>query len=285
MIIVTDRAADIAPDLLKELDVHFASLRITLDDHTYESGIDLDGETFYKILGETDSFPITSQPSAGEFAELYRKLAEKGEEILSIHISSGLSGTFNAASAGAQMVPEAKVTVWDSMTLSCPLGWQVEVAAHMAKAGASVEDILKRLAVMRDKCEGIFTLDTMKYLIHGGRISHIKGLLASVLNIKPIIGVDKISGKYIQMARQVSIKRSIQGIADVVAGKYGAGSRLRVQLLHGNNPDGVALLREKMSAAFDCTWLPTVPIAPVLGAHTGPGLVGLSVGPAALFED
>ena len=285
MIIVTDRAADIAPDLLKELDVHFASLRITLDDHTYESGIDLDGETFYKILGETDSFPITSQPSAGEFAELYRKLAEKGEEILSIHISSGLSGTFNAASAGAQMVPEAKVTVWDSMTLSCPLGWQVEVAAHMAKAGASVEDILKRLAVMRDKCEGIFTLDTMKYLIHGGRISHIKGLLASVLNIKPIIGVDKISGKYIQMARQVSIKRSIQGIVDVVAEKYGAGSRLRVQLLHGNNPDGVALLREKMSAVFDCTWMPTVPIAPVLGAHTGPGLVGLSVGPAALFED
>jgi DegV family protein with EDD domain len=285
MIIVTDRAADIAPDLLKELDVHFASLRITLDDHTYESGIDLDGETFYKILGETDSFPITSQPSAGEFAELYRKLAEKGEEILSIHISSGLSGTFNAASAGAQMVPEAKVTVWDSMTLSCPLGWQVEVAAHMAKAGASVEDILKRLAVMRDKCEGIFTLDTMKYLIHGGRISHIKGLLASVLNIKPIIGVDKISGKYIQMARQVSIKRSIQGIADVVAKKYGAGSRLRVQLLHGNNPEGVALLREIMSAVFDCTWMPTVPIAPVLGAHTGPGLVGLSVGPAALFED
>ncbi len=285
MIIVTDRAADIAPDLLKELDVHFASLRITLDDHTYESGIDLDGETFYKILGETDSFPITSQPSAGEFAELYRKLAEKGEEILSIHISSGLSGTFNAASAGAQMVPEAKVTVWDSMTLSCPLGWQVEVAAHMAKAGASVEDILKRLAVMRDKCEGIFTLDTMKYLIHGGRISHIKGLLASVLNIKPIIGVDKISGKYIQLARQVSIKRSIQGIAEVVAEKYGAGSRLRVQLLHGNNPEGVALLREIMSAVFDCTWMPTVPIAPVLGAHTGPGLVGLSVGPAALFED
>ena len=111
MIIVTDRAADIAPDQLKELDIHFASLRITLDDHTYESGVDLDGDTFYKILSATDSFPITSQPSAGEFAALYRELAKKGEEILSIHISSGLSGTFNAASAGAQMVPEAKVTL------------------------------------------------------------------------------------------------------------------------------------------------------------------------------
>lgn len=285
MIIVTDRGADIAPDVLKELDVHFASLRISLDGRTYESGVDLDGETFYKILGATDSFPTTSQPSAGEFAELYHKLAKTGEEILSIHISSGLSGTFNAATAGAQMAPEAKVTIWDSMTLSCPLGWQVELAARMAKAGTSVEEILKRLAMLRDKCEGIFTLDTMKYLIHGGRISHIKGLLASVLNIKPIIGVDKVTGKYIQLARQVSIKRSIQGIADVVAEKYGAGSRLRVQLLHGNNPEGIEILREKMAAVFDCVWLPTVPIAPVLGAHTGPGIVGLAVGPASLFEN
>lgn len=284
MIIVTDRGADIAPDQLKDLDIHFASLRITLDEKTYESGVDLDGDEFYKILSATDSFPTTSQPSAGEFAALYRKLAEKGEEILSIHISSGLSGTFNAASAGAQMVPEAKITLWDSMTLSCPLGWQVELAARMAQGGASVADILQKLSGLRDRVEGIFTLDTLKYLIHGGRISHITGLLASVLNIKPIIGVDKITGKYVQIARHVSIKRSIQGLADVVAQKYGEGSRLRVQLLHGNNPDGIALLREKMMEAFECIWLPSMPIAPVLGAHTGPGLVGLAVGPQSLFE-
>jgi len=285
MIIVTDRAADLSADQLSGLDIHFASLRITLDGRTYESGVDLDPESFYKLLGETDSFPTTSQPSAGEFAELYRKLSSSGEEILSIHISSGLSGTFNAASAGAQMVPEARVTLWDSMTLSCPLGWQVEVASKMARAGASISDILAKLDTLRKKVEGIYTLDTLKYLIHGGRISHITGLLASVLNIKPIIGVDKISGKYIQLARHVSIKRSIQGLVDVVAQKYGAGSRLRVQLLHGYNPEGVELLKSRMAEAFDCVWSPTVPVAPVLGAHTGPGLVGLSVGPAALFEN
>lgn len=284
MIIVTDRGADIAPEQLKDLDIHFASLRIELDGKTYESGVDLDGDAFYKLLNATDSFPTTSQPSAGEFAALYRQLAERGEEILSIHISSGLSGTFNAASAGAQMVPEAKITLWDSMTLSCPLGWQVEMAARMAQGGASVADILKKLSGFRDKAEGIFTLDTLKYLIHGGRISHITGLLASVLNIKPIIGVDKITGKYVQMARHVSIKRSIQGVADVVAQKFGAGTRLRVQLLHGNNPEGIALLREKMTELFECVWLPSMPIAPVLGAHTGPGLVGLAVGPESLFE-
>ncbi|HWR66657.1 MAG TPA: DegV family protein [Bellilinea sp.] len=285
MIIVTDRGADIAPEQLKDLDIHFASLRIELDGKTYESGIDLDGDAFYKLLSATDSFPTTSQPSAGEFAALYRQLAEKGEEILSIHISSGLSGTFNAASAGAQMVPEAKITLWDSKTLSCPLGWQVETAARMAQGGASVADILQKLSGFRDIAEGIFTLDTLKYLIHGGRISHITGLLASVLNIKPVIGVDKITGKYVQMARHVSIKRSIQGVADVVAQKFGAGTRLRVQLLHGNNPEGIALLREKMNELFECVWLPSMPIAPVLGAHTGPGLVGLAVGPESLFAD
>lgn len=285
MIIVTDRGADLAPEELNRHNINFASLRITLDGRTYESGVDLDGDAFYKILGATDSFPTTSQPSAGEFAELYRKLAETGEEILSIHISSGLSGTYNAALAGAQMVPEAKVTVYDSMTLSCPLGWQVETAAKMAEAGASVQDILQKLMTLRENVDGIYTLDTMKYLIHGGRISHISGLLAQVLNIKPVIGVGKTDGKYIQLGKHVSFKRAIQGIADVVAERYGSGKQLRVQLLHGNNPEGVALLREKMTERFDCLWLPTVPVAPVLGAHTGPGLVGLSVGPATLFED
>lgn len=285
MIIVTDRGADLSPDQLKGHDIHFASLRIALDNKTYESGVDLDGDTFYKILGATDSYPTTSQPSAGEFAEMYRKLAETGEEILSIHISSGLSGTYNAAVAGAQMAPEAKVTIWDSKTLSCPLGWQVETAVKMAEAGASIKDILPKLDTLRQNVEGIYTLDTLRYLIHGGRISHISGLLAQMLNIKPVIGVGKSDGKYVQLGKHVSIKRSIQGIVDVVAEKYPGQKRLRVQLLHGNNPDGIALLREKMNQRFDCVWLPTVPVAPALGAHTGPGLVGLAVGPAALFEE
>src|SRR5574340_601694 len=284
MIIVTDRAADLAPEELNRHTIYFASLRITLDERTYESGIDLDGDAFYKLLGATASFPTTSQPSAGEFAELYRKLSATGEEILSIHISSGLSGTYNAAMGGAQMAPEAKVTVYDSMTLSCPLGWQVETAAKMAEAGASIPEITRKLDTLRENVDGIYTLDTLKYLIHGGRISHITGLLASMLNIKPIIGVSKTDGKYVQLAKHVSITRSLQGIADVIAERFGRDKRLRVQLLHGNNPDGIALLHEKMAEMFDCVWLPTVPVAPVLGAHTGPGLVGLAVGPAALFE-
>lgn len=285
MQIVTDRGADLSPQQLEGLNIHFASLRITLDNQTYESGVDLDGDTFYRMLRETNSYPITSQPSAGEFAELYRRLAQTDPDILSIHISSGLSGTVNAARSGAEMVPEAHVSIWDSKTLSCPLGWQVEAAAWLVKKKASLEEILTRLEVLREKAEGMFTLDTLKYLIHGGRISHISGLLASMLSIKPVIGVGKVDGKYIQIGRYITIKRAIAGLADIVASWPGVGKKIRVQLLHGNNLEGVEMLRNKLSELIDCVWLPTVPIAPVLGAHTGPGLVGLSFAPAYLFED
>ncbi len=191
MQILTDRGADISPEVVKELDIKFAPLQIILDDKTYNSGVDLDSLTFYQMLGKTQSFPTTSMPSAGEFAELYRELAKTDPEILSIQISSGLSGTMSAAQAGAAMVPEAKVTFWDSKTLSCPLGWQVEAAARMLKAGKSLESIIKKLEDIREKAQGLFTLNELRYLIHGGRISHISGLVASLLNIKPVIGVEK----------------------------------------------------------------------------------------------
>jgi len=284
MTILTDRGADLTPEQRKDLDIEYVPLRIQLGDKTYVSGKDIDSETFYQMLRETDVFPTTSQPSPGEIAEVYRRLHAEGKKVLAVHISSGLSGTFNASSTAAEMVPEADIELWDSKTLSAPLGWQVELAAKMQKDGASNAQIMDKLALLRDQCEGFFTLDTLKYLIHGGRISHIKGLLASVLNIKPIIGVDKITGKYSERTKHFTLNRAIAGMTDVVAAKYGDGARLRVQLLHGYNPEGLALLKEKMANRFDCVWSPTVAVEAVLGAHTGPGLIGLSVGPAALFD-
>jgi DegV family protein with EDD domain len=284
MQILTDRGADITPEVVQEFGITFAPLRILLDGKTYTSGVDLDSSTFYKMLDETKNFPTTSMPSAGEFADLYREMAKTDPEILSIHISSGLSGTLTAAKLGAEMVPEAKVTFWDSMTLSCPFGWQVETAARMIKSGINIETVLQKLNNMRDKVQGMFTLNDLRYLIHGGRISHISGLVASVLNIKPIIGVEKQEGKYFQVGKFFSISRAIQGMVSQVETWYGTKDKMRIQLLHGNNLDAVAQLREKLSSAFNCVFDPILPIAPVLGAHTGPSLVGLSVAPASLFE-
>jgi DegV family protein with EDD domain len=284
MQIVTDRGMDLALQQLDGLDIHIAPLRIILDGKTYTSGEDLQPDEFYRLLSATDSFPTTTMPSVGDFTAIYQKLAEKDPEILSIHISSGLSGTINSARAAAALVPEANVTIVDSMTLSAPFGWQVEAAAKAIKAGWTKERILEMIHRLQINSQGIYTLASMKYLIHGGRISHIKGLLASMLNIKPIIGVEKEHGTYYQLGQEMTLKRSIQKIVDVVAGFYKPGSILRVQLLHGDNPEGVEILRERLKQVFEVVWEPVTAVAPVLGAHTGPSVVGLAVAPVSIFE-
>lgn len=285
MKIVTDRAMDLAPKQLEGLDITYAPLRFTVDEKTYASGVDMQPDEFYELISKTDSFPTTSQPSSGEFAEIYRELAKTGEEILSIHVSSGLSGTLNSARLGAQMVPEAKVTFIDSLTLSCPLGWQVEAAARALRAGWNLEKITAKLTEISAQANGIFTLSELKYLIHGGRISHLKGLVASVLNVKPIITVEKERGTYVTAGQDFTLNKAIVKITDIVMKWYGEGTKLRVQPLHGKNPEGAAFLVEKMKERFDLVLEPLTAIAPVLGAHTGPTMLGMAVGPASLFAD
>ena len=285
MQIVSDRGMDMTPEQMAGLDIHLVPLTFTLDGKTYRSGVDIQPDEFYRLLSATESFPTTSQPSAGDFAELYRKLAATDPEILSIHISSGLSGTINSARAGAKMVPEANVTHVDTKTLSGAEGWQVEAAARAAKAGWAKEKILALLERISAATDTIYTLATLKYLIHGGRISHIKGLLAQVLNIKPLIGVEKVNGTYVQHGQARSLEKAILKLADHVAERYAPGAAMRFQVLHGHNAEGAAMLRERLDKLFKCTWLPTSSIAPVLGAHTGPGLVGIAYAAMAAFPE
>ena len=275
MKIVTDSSADLSLEQEKGLEIHYVPLTFTLDGKSYRCGVDIQPEEFYRLLESTKSFPNTSQPSAGEFAEVYRELAVTDPEILSFHISSGLSGTINSARLGADTVPEAKVTLVDTKTLSGAQGWQIEAAAGAIKAGWSMEKILPMIRQISEATELLFTLPSLKYLIHGGRINHLKGLIASILNIMPVIGVEKKGGTYVQRGKVRTMTAALSKIVELVLEKHPPGSRLRLQILHGNNPDGVKLLKDKLEEVFKCNWLPTSLIAPVLGAHTGPGLVGL----------
>ena len=283
MQIVTDSAADLSTAQLEELHIHTVPLSVQLDGKTYLSGIDLQPDEFYSLLNQTESFPTTSQPSPGDFATLYRQLALTDPDILSIHISSGLSGTLNAARAGASLVPEANVTFFDSKTLSSPLGWMVQAAAYALRNNWTLERIIDQLHQMQAKTQGLFTLDSLKYLIHGGRISHLKGLVASVLRIKPLIGPEKINGIYATFGQEMTWKRALNRIPEVVASMFSEGQRLRVQLLHGQNPEGIEILRQAISRKFICQFDPVAVVAPVLGAHTGPSLVGLGVGDPDVF--
>jgi len=283
MQIVSDRGMDLSPEQMEGLDIHLVPLMLTLDGKSYRSGVDIQPDEFYRLLEATPSFPNTSQPSPGDFAALYRQLAATDPDILSVHISSGLSGTLNSANAGAAMVPEAKVTTWDTKTLSGAEGWQVEAAARAAKAGWPVDKIIELMKRIGAVTDTVYTLATLKYLIHGGRINHIKGLLAQVLNIKPLIGVEKEHGTYIQCGQARSLDKAILKLADTIAERFAPGTAMRFQVMDGHNLEGAAMLCERLAQLFKCTFLPTCTIAPVLGAHTGPGLVGVAFAPMEAF--
>jgi DegV family protein with EDD domain len=247
--------------------------------------MDIQPDEFYRLLAATDSLPTTSQPSAGDFAEIYGRLAASDPNILSIHMTSGLSGTFNAAQAGAKLVPEANITFIDTKTLSAAAGWQVEAAARALKASWPIRQVLSLVERISAASDSAYTLQELRYLIHGGRISHMKGLIASVLNLKPLIGVEKVNGTYIQLGQERSFKRAVRGLVDRIAERHAPGSALRVQVLHAQNPQGAAMLRELVEERFDCTWLPVGPLSLVLGAHTGPSMVGVAYAPAVAFAD
>jgi DegV family protein with EDD domain len=263
------------------LDIHV----VPLDGQSFRENVDIQSDEFYRLLAATDSLPTTSQPSVGDFAELYRQLATSDPDILSIHMTSGLSGTLNAAQAGAKLVPEANITFVDTKTLSAAAGWQVEAAARALKARWPIRQVLALLERIGAASDSAYTLQELKYLIHGGRISHMKGLIASILNLKPLIGVEKVNGTYVQLGQERSFKRAVRGLVDRIAERHALGSALRVQVLHSQNPQGAAMLRELVDQRFDCTWLPVGPMSLVLGAHTGPSMVGVAYAPAAVFAE
>ncbi|MCG2769931.1 MAG: DegV family protein [Anaerolineae bacterium] len=287
MQILTDSGTDVSlsPQELAELNIHVVPLNVTLDGKSYREGIDIEPGEFYRLLAATDSLPVTSQPSAGEFAEIYRKLAATDPDILSIHMTSGLSGTLNSAQAGAELVPEANVIHIDTKTLSAAAVWQVKAGARAVKAGWSMERTAALMQSISDASDSLYTLKELKYLIHGGRISHMKGLIASLLNIKPMIGVEKEGGTYSQHGQVRSFKGALQGLVNLMAKQHAPGTALRVQVLYSNNPEGATILREMIDQRFDCTWLPIGPMSLVLGAHTGPSMVGVAYAPLAAFAD
>jgi DegV family protein with EDD domain len=287
MQIVTDSGTDLClpAEEVEKLNIHVLPLVVTLEGKSYREGVDMTAEDFYKLLAAMESFPSTSTPSPGDFAATYRRLAATDPEILSIHMSSGLSGTFNSARVAAESIPEAKVTVIDTKTLSAAAGWQVSAAAKAIKAGWNKEQVLALIQNISTTSDSLFTLDDLKYLIHGGRISQMKGLIASLLNIRPMIGVEKIKGTYVQMGQARTFRRAVEGLVDLIARKHAPGSALRAQVLHALNPDGAGILHELIDKRFTCSWLPTAHLSLVLGAHTGTSMVGVAYAPAKAFAD
>ena len=275
MKIVTDSGADISFEECRALGITMIPLKVEVNGKSYQSGVDIDPDEFYDLMDASPTMPITSTPSVGEFVEVYKTLAEEDPEILSIHLSSGLSGTYNAAVQAAALVPEAKVTLIDTLTLSAGTAWQVRAAAAMMHAGQKLEEVVKTLHQIQEASFTFFTLPDLKYLIAGGRISHLKGLLASLLGIKPVIEVGKEDGKYYDKAKKRSFRNAIDSITDLVKKIHPAGTEIVAQIVSAANPDGAEQPKASLEKVFKCHWKPTVTLGTALGAHTGRGLVGV----------
>jgi DegV family protein with EDD domain len=286
MHIVTDSGCDLnlTAEQREELGIHIVPLSITLGKSSFQEGSELDVESFYTQLETGGELPTTSQPNPEDFAGVYTKLAKEDPSILSIHISSGLSGTINSARAAAAEVPEAKVTFFDTKTLSVGAGWVVEAAARAAHAGWAMERIVALLERIRASTETLYTLKELKYLIHGGRISHLKGLLASMLDIKPIIGVDKKSGMYVQYGQARTISGAIKSLAEIMETRLPPGGPYRGQIVYVVDPHSGEVLQQAVGEKLPCYWLPPSRLSLVLGAHTGPTLIGAVLAPRAVFE-
>lgn len=283
MKIVTDSAADLPPEEIRSLDITVAPLIINFPEGEVKSSEITPDEFYTRLLAMEPEIPTTSQPSSGAFAELYRTLAPGGEEILSVHISSGLSGTIEAAKLGAKDVKEARVTHFDTMTLSGGERFHVLAAAHMARSGASLEAILERLKQIREKTEVAYTLDTLKFLARGGRIGRVQALAGALLHLKPIISVDKKDGKYNQAGRARTLKKAIDAVVDYHVQAFGR-TPVWVTILHGQFAEQAEALTQLMNQRLQVAKLEVMRISPVLGVHTGPGVVGAAVIPMALME-
>lgn len=284
MKIVTDCAADMTAEELENLGITQAPLFIQFPEGEVSS-LDISADEFYNRLeAMRPKIPTTAQPSSGIFAEIYRKLAQAEKNILSVHISSGLSGTINSARDGGEQVKdEATVNFWDTLTLSGGERFQVMAAALASKAGWAMDKIHERLERIREKTEVIYTLDTLEYLARGGRIGRVKALAGALLNLKPVIRVDT-DGKYSTVTNGRTLNKSMTAITDYLYEKYG-NTPLWVTVLHGRFADKADALSNEFKQKLNIAKMEVQRISPVLGVHTGPGIVGAAVVPMELMSD
>jgi DegV family protein with EDD domain len=284
MKIVTDCAADLIKEEAESMDIQIAPLFIQFPEGEVSSNEITPDEFYQRLKNIAPRIPSTSQPSMGIFTSIYKKLLEIDGDVLSIHISSGLSGTIESARSGAAQFQGKSIDLVDSLTLSGGERFQVLAAALSSKAGRGKEFILERLSKIRAATEVVYTLETLVYLQRGGRIGRVQALAGTILHIKPIIHVEKSDGKYSTIGRARTIPKALEGITNYIVKVYGKETPLWVSVMHGQLADQATKLAEMIQGKVNVRKLEILRISPVLGVHTGPGIVGLAVVPIHLME-
>ncbi|HEX78633.1 MAG TPA: DegV family protein [Dehalococcoidia bacterium] len=271
--IVTDSTADLPPELIKEFDITVVPAYVGFGNKTYKDGIDISQEEVYQKM-VTENLPATtSQPPPADFANVYKKLLKETDEIVSIQATSKLSGLYNSALQGKDMASGGnRIAVVDSLSVSMGLGLMTLLAARMARAGDNLSNIIEELrqTIATTHLWGLF--DTLKYLLRGGRIGKAKGLLGSVLNVKPMLtlhdGVLHPAG--VVRTRAKGIERLISNMKNFI-------NVQEVAIVHSTTPDDAQTLKERISALIDKNSIYVSRLGPALGVHGGPGTLVLAL--------
>jgi DegV family protein with EDD domain len=275
--IVTDSTADFPPGWEKEYEILVIPINILFGEKTYLQNIDLDNEGFYKLVDETKKIPKTAQPSPFQFVDFYRKNAQEGDTILSLHVTSKLSGTYASAVVAAEEVKDAyKVIPFDSANGSVGLSFMCCEARKMDRAGKSVEQIVTYLERIRDRVRIILTLDTLDYARMSGRVGSLSAALASMLNVKPIA---VLKNGDLHMTEKVRTRSAaIDRVIEIARQEFG-DQRVYLAVTQARDPATGKTLLERAKKIFNAQDAVLTDLSISLAANFGPGAVGLVLYP------
>lgn len=275
--IVTDSTAYLDEDYAKENDIKVVPLKVIFGKESFDEGIDITYEEFFKRLKEAPELPTTSSPSLGEFKKAYEEMAEKYDELISIHISAGISGTVDMARAAASQVEGCRIEVIDSRFVSLAVGIMIDLVLKGIKAGKAFEDLLKLLGRIIDNLKIFFIVDTLEYLHKGGRIGGAQAFIGSMLKVKPILTLD---GTIDALERVRGTNKAIARVLDIAISDLKDRSAI-LGVSHIRNPEGCDELKTRAAEALKCDpgKFFVNETGPVIGAHTGPGLLAFGYCP------
>lgn len=272
--IVTDSTANIPPELLAKYNITVAPLVLIWGDKIYEDGIDIQPSEFYDKLIASDVLPTTSQATVATFTKIYKELTDQGYDILTIVLSSKLSGTLDSAIQAKQAFPNATIELVDSLSTSVPLALLVLMVARILKNGASMADCVALAEKASKKIKVYFAVDTLTYLHKGGRIGGASRFLGTALNLKPILELK--DGKIEGIEKIRTSKKAHARLIELMEKGIGNKENLNfIGIIAANAPDASNYLLNECKSRFHAEEIMIGTLSPVIGAHTGPGTVGV----------
>lgn len=270
--VVTDSTAYIPQEIRERLNIHMIPLSVIFGNETYQEEVEITADSFYEEV-KTKELPTTSQPPVGQFMELFENLSKEYDEVVSIHLSSGISGTFQGAVSAGSLVEDIKVFPFDS-EISCMVqGFYVLEAAEMAAAGKNAAEIMERLEEMRKTLKAYFMVDDLSHLQRGGRLSSAQALIGSLLQVKPLLHFeDKLIVPFEKIrTRKKAMKRIVDLLGEAVKG----GEPFRAVIIHANREQEANEWKAELEQQFPHVEFVISYFGPVIGTHLGEGSMGL----------